>query len=124
MIRFVLRPLPTQEISNWPGSVTLRPVAGKAALLEICNVLEDTSHDRRAAMSLIVRILDSMDRQLAAATADGSKPRYFIVREGDWAEIGERFRSAEPSPVVGNTYKGVLVQSGSIRDDDLAVLVN
>lgn len=75
-------------------------------------------------MSLIVRILDSMDRQLAAATADGSKPRYFIVREGDWAEIGERFRSAEPSPVVGNTYKGVLVQSGSIRDDDLAVLVN
>lgn len=75
-------------------------------------------------MSLIVRILDSMDRQLAAATADGIKPLYFIVREGDWAEIGERFRSTEPSPVVGDTYKGVLVQPGSIRDDDLAVLVN
>lgn len=75
-------------------------------------------------MSLIVRILDSMDRQLAATTAGDGQPRHFIVREGDWAEIGERFKSVEPSPVVGNTYKGVLVQPGSIRGDDLAVLVS
>jgi hypothetical protein len=75
-------------------------------------------------MSLIVRILDSMDSQLADVAADGRVPRFFVVREEEWTEITERFKAETASPVSADSYKGVRVTVGPLGNDDLAFLVH
>lgn len=76
-------------------------------------------------MSLIVRIINVMDRHLDATITEGLHPLHFILREEEWAEIKERFKhEGLASPVTGDTYKGVSVLVGEPGSDNLAALVH
>lgn len=75
-------------------------------------------------MSLIVRVLEKMDQQLADTLEGGMRPDYFVLRAEEWAEIVERFKFAsDASTVSGDAYKGVPVKFGDLGEDDLVVLV-
>lgn len=74
-------------------------------------------------MSLIVRVIDSMDRMLSHAHNENKSPDHFLLRAEDWAEIKERFKTYPPfEPIDGETYKRVPVRTGELGNDNLATL--
>jgi hypothetical protein len=66
-----------------------------------------------------------MDNLLASAQEQGHEPANYILREAEWAEIGERFKGDDTDRAVvnGDTYKGIAVHIGPLEDHEQAAIV-
>jgi len=62
-------------------------------------------------MTVIVRLIDALDFELAAAWKAGFVPAYFLIDAEGWLEVAERFRGLPGNPVnlPSHTYRGVQV---------------